>query len=123
MIRSLLALTLTPLAVLAAAPKESDYYPIQNVPNPDKYVLEVGALEYAPDGTIYAATRRGEVYRVTNALGDDLSKAKISVFAKGLHETLGAAWVNGALVVQQRPELTRNIPSCATDATSRPSRE
>jgi hypothetical protein len=101
-------LLLLPAAALAAdAPKESDYYPIQPVPNPDNFVLEVGALEHAPDGTIYAATRRGEVYRVTGALGDDLSKAKISVFAKGLHETLGAAWVDGSLIVQQRPELTR----------------
>ena len=107
MIRSLFFLTLSPLAALAAAPKEADYYPIQNVPNPDKYVLEVGALEYAPDGTVYAATRRGEVYRVTGALGDDLSTAKIGVFAKGLHETLGAAWVKDSLIVQQRPELTR----------------
>ena len=101
-------LFLIPAAVFAAdQPKESDFYPIGNIPNPDNYVLEVGALEHAPDGTIYAATRRGEVYRVTGALDTDLSKAKITPFAKGMHECLGAAWRDGALYVQQRGELTR----------------
>lgn len=94
-------------ALAAGAPKESDYYPIQPVPNPENFVLEVGAVERAPDGTIYAATRRGEVYRVTGAEEPDISHARISVFAKGLHECLGAAWKDGALYVQQRPELTR----------------
>ena len=104
----LIFLLICPAAALAAeAPKESDYYPIGNVPNPDNYVLEVGALEHAPDGTIYAATRRGEIYRVTGTLDADLSTAKITPFAKGLHETLGAAWRDGALYVQQRGEITR----------------
>ena len=107
MTRRLLPLLFAGSALAADAPKESDFYPIQSIPNPDKYVLEVGALEYAPDGTIYAATRRGEVYRVTGALDADVSKAKIAPFAKGLHECLGAAWHDGALYVQQRPELTR----------------
>ena len=101
-------LFLLPAAALAAdVPKESDYYPIQNIPNPENFVLEVGAIDYAPDGTLYAATRRGEVYRVTGANDADIGKAKISVFAKGLHETLGAAWRDGALYVQQRGEITR----------------
>jgi len=107
MIRHVLPLLIAGAAIAADQPKESDYYPIQPVPNPDKFVLEVGALEHAPDGTVYAATRRGEVYRVTGAEETDLSRAKISVFARGMHECLGAAWVDGSLIVQQRPELTR----------------
>ena len=107
MTRHLCSLLFAGSALAADAPKESDFYPIQPVPNPDNYVLEIGALEHAPDGTIYAATRRGEVYRVTGALEDGLSGAKIAPFAKGLHETLGAAWRDGALYVQQRGELTR----------------
>ena len=107
MSRRLLPFLFAVPAIAAAPPKESDYYPIQPVPNPDNYVLEVGGLERAPDGTIYAATRRGEVFRVTGAEDNDLSRAKISVFAKGMHECLGAAWRDGALYVQQRPELTR----------------
>lgn len=109
MFRALLALPCAVGVFAAEKPKESDYYPIQNIPNPDKFVLEVGAIEHTPDGTIYAATRRGEVYRVTGADGPDVSTAKISQFAKGMHECLGAAWKDGALYVQQRPELTRLV--------------
>jgi glucose/arabinose dehydrogenase len=107
MFRCLSALLCAGLAGAADAPKESDYYPIQPIPNPDNYVLEVGALAHAPDGSIYAATRRGEVYRLTGGLAADLAGAKLTPFAKGLHESLGAAWRDGALYVQQRPELTR----------------
>ncbi len=103
----LLAVLLAAGSAFAADPVESDYYHIQPIPNPDKFVLEVGALEYAPDDVIYAATRRGEVYRLTGACGPDLSATKISLFAQGMHETLGAAWRDGSLYVQQRPEITR----------------
>lgn len=105
-LRPLIAL-LAAGSAFAADPKESDYYPIQSIPNPDNFVLEVGALEHAPGDVIYAATRRGEVYRVTGACGPDLSTAKINLFAQGMHETLGAAWRDGSLYVQQRPEITR----------------
>lgn len=103
----LLSLLTAGSALAADPPKESDYYQIQQLPNPQNFVLEVGGIDTAPDGTVYAATRRGEVYRVTGATGPDISQAKINLYAQGLHEALGAAWKDGALYVQQRPELTR----------------
>ncbi len=109
MFRSLLSVLAAGSACAADLPRESDYYPIQSIPNPDKYVLEVGAVEHTPDGVIYATTRRGEVFRLTGADGPDLSTAKLNLFAQGMHECLGAAWKDGALYVQQRPELTRLV--------------
>ena len=105
--RSLLSLLLGTAAALAADPKESDYYEIQPIPNPDNFALETGGLEVAPDGSLYATTRRGEVYRVTGAEDADVSGAKVRLYAQGLHEALGAAWKDGWLYVQQRPEVTR----------------
>ncbi len=108
--RSVFFSLLLPLGTAAAAaPVESDYYPIQPLPNPDGMVLEVGALTHTPDGQIFAATRRGEVFRISNALGSSVDDAKISRFASGLHECLGLAWKDGALHVTQRPEVTRLV--------------
>ncbi len=102
-------LCLTSGAAPAAIPKESDYYQIQSLPNPQQFVLETGALTHTPDGRIFAATRRGEVFQITNALGPDLSTAVISRFASGLHECLGLAWKEDGLYVTQRPEITRLV--------------
>lgn len=96
-----------PALGLAADPVEQDYYRIQPVPNPDNHVLEVGAIELGGDGAVYAATRRGEVFRITDAQGEDIAAAKIGKYATGMHECLGAAWKDGALYVTQRPEVTR----------------
>ena len=78
-------LLLTAGAACAADPKESDYYPIQPLPNPQQHVLEIGALTHAPDGRIFAATRRGDVFLVSDALGPDISTARFSRYASGLH--------------------------------------
>ena len=84
-------LILTSGAALAADPQESDYYPIQPLPNPGNFVLETGALTATPDGQLFAATRRGEVFRITDALGPEIATAKITRFASGMHEGLGLA--------------------------------
>ena len=68
-------LVLTSGAALAANPKESDYYPIQPLPNQQQFVLETGALTSTPDGLIFAATRRGDVFQLQDALGPDISTA------------------------------------------------
>ena len=102
-------LLLTAGAACAADPKESDYYPIQPLPNPQQHVLEIGALTHTPDGRIFAATRRGDVFLVSDALGPDISTARLSRYASGLHECLGLAWKAGSLYVTQRPEITRLV--------------
>lgn len=100
---------LSSLAALAADPKESDYYVIQPIPNPDKHVLEVGAITHTPEGRIFAATRRGDVFEIKNAGSPDISTASLTTFASGLHECLGLAWKDGSLYVTQRPEVTRLV--------------
>ena len=95
--------------VLAADPKESDYYPIQPLPNPDNFVLETGALTFTPDGRVFAATRRGEIYLIKDGLGSDISAARITKYAGGMHECLGLAWKGDSLYVTQRPEITRLV--------------
>ena len=102
-------LFLTAGAACAADPRESDYYPIQPLPNPQQHVLEIGAITHTPDGRIFAATRRGDVFQVSGALDPDISTAKLSRYASGLHECLGLAWKAGSLYVTQRPEITRLV--------------
>ena len=65
MTRYFLPLLLALPAFAADQPKESDYYPIQNLPNPDNFVMEVGALELAPDGSIFVADGRASGKRST----------------------------------------------------------
>ncbi len=100
-------LVLTTGVATAADPVESDYYLIQPIPNPQQYVLETGAITATSDGRVFAATRRGEIFQIDNALGPDLSTAKLTRYASGLHECLGLAWKNDQLYVTQRPEVTR----------------
>ena len=102
-------LTLAASSAMAADPVEADYYPIQPLPNPQQFVLETGAITATTDGRLYAATRRGEVFEIKDALGPDISTAKLTRFASGLHECLGLAWKETGLYVTQRPEVTRLV--------------
>lgn len=104
-----LLLSLTAGTALAAPPRESDYYVIQPLPNPAGLVLETGAITHTPTGRLFAATRRGDVFELKNALGPDIATATLSTFASGLHECLGLAWKDGSLYVTQRPEITRLV--------------
>jgi glucose/arabinose dehydrogenase len=89
-------------------PVEADYYKILTFEPPADIVLEVGALEWMPDGKLAVSTRRGEIYMVTNPYSADPAKAsKFVRFAHGLHEVLGLAYRDGWLYVTQRCELSR----------------
>ncbi len=91
-----------------ASPKEEDYYRILTFEPPSDVVLEVGALEWMPDGKLAVSTRRGEIYLVENPLAADPAKqSKFVRFAHGLHEVLGLAYREGWLYVTQRGELSR----------------
>ena len=91
-------------AETAAKPIEKDFYAIDAVEIPAGAILEVGALEWIPDGRLAVATRRGEIW-----IASDLAAAKPrwQRFAHGLHEVLGLAWQDGWLYVTQRPEVSR----------------
>lgn len=89
----------------ALATREAVHYRIEQLPLPEGVVLEVGGLDFAPDGTLYVATRRGEIWALTGAA---TSRPRWRRFASGLHEALGVlAQGHGDLIVAQRPELTR----------------
>jgi hypothetical protein len=66
----------------------------------------VGGLGFSADGTLYACSRRGEIWAHRPASGS--SPARWWRFAAGLHEPLGLLVLgNGDLAVAQRPEVSR----------------
>src|SRR4030095_9853283 len=73
----------------------------------ERIVLEAGAREFLPDGTLAVATRRGEIYFVDQPLAENPDEANFTLFASGLHEILGLAWRDGWLYSVQRCEVTR----------------
>jgi glucose/arabinose dehydrogenase len=91
-----------------AKPIEDDYYKILTFEPPPEIVLEVGALEWMPEGKLAVSTRRGEIYMVENPTAADPGKqSKFVRFAHGLHEVLGLAYRDGWLYVTQRCEVSR----------------
>ena len=96
-----------PKNVSSQDPKEAEYYKLETFTPPPDCVPEVGAIENLPGGKVAFGTRRGEIWIVSNALDPDISKAKFTKFAEGLHEILGLAWKDGWLYVTQRPEVSR----------------
>jgi hypothetical protein len=91
---------------------EKDFFEIRPLAVPAEAHLEVGALEWIPDGRLAVATRRGEIWMVSDPSGE---KPTWKRFAHGLHEVLGLAWradakagdKGGWLYVTQRPEVSR----------------
>jgi hypothetical protein len=80
--------------------QEEHFYAIQPVAVPGGAVLEPGGMAFAPDGTLFVCTRRGEVW----SMRDNHWKR----FAAGLDEPLGLLLVHSnELIVAQRSELTR----------------
>lgn len=86
---------------------EADVYALDRYHPPEGAVLEVGGLGFMPDGALMASTRRGQVWRVEDALGADAARARMTLFAEGLYEGLGMSVVAGELYVLQRGELSR----------------
>ena len=67
--------------------EEATYYRLDEIEIPKEAYLEVGALAFTPDGTLYVSTRRGEIWA---RKADRGGKAKWWVFASGLRRD-GAA--------------------------------
>ena len=108
---AVLALLLSSIAVAPACaaeplkkPTEADFYKIEQVKIPPDAFLEVGALEWLPDNKIAVASRRGEIWIVSDPAGEEPTWTR---FAHGLHEVLGLAWKDGWLYATQRPEVSR----------------
>jgi len=89
------------------ADAEEEYYKLLRFETPPGEVLEAGAIETLPDGTVALGTRRGEVWLIENVYAADPKEAKFTRFAHGMHEILGLAQNGGWLYVTQRPDVSR----------------
>ncbi len=89
------------------ATSETDAYTLEYLKTPDGCVLEVGGMDFLPDGRLVVTTRRGQVWIVENPLGDDFENARITLFHEGLWEGLGVNVKDGEIHVIQRGELSK----------------
>jgi hypothetical protein len=90
--------------------KESQYYRIRAIPNPDNHVLEIGGLDVREDGVVGACTRRGEVFLISGVFDDGNGAkqgVKYSKLSEGLHEPLGLLFDDAGVLCVQRGELTK----------------
>ncbi|WP_020567939.1 plastocyanin/azurin family copper-binding protein [Neolewinella persica] len=86
------------------AQQESDYYVLTKVNIPEAIKLEVGGMDFMPDGRLAVCTRRGEVWLIGDMAENEPT---YQLFARGLHEPLGLAVKDGAIYVSQRGEVTK----------------
>lgn len=100
---------------LVAQPKEEDYYKIITMPVPEGILLEVGGVTTLPDGRVALSTRRGDVWLVENPYLAGGELPKYTLFASGLHESLGLAYYQNALYAAQRGELTKLVDTNGDD--------
>src|SRR4029077_5407307 len=86
---------------------EAGSYRIITIPLPEGELIEGGGLAFRPDGKLYLATRRGDIWLVENPLADDPAEVHMRPYARGLHEILGLTLVGeNDLYLVQRPEIT-----------------
>ncbi len=90
-------------------PTENDYYPLLQLPIPEGVVLEASAIEMLPGKKLAVASRRGDIYVVSNPLADTADEMAFSLYASGLHEILGLSYHDGGLFTTQRCEVTKII--------------
>lgn len=104
-----LILTFLTISVFAQNSAENEYYKIITLPVPENLLLEVGGVTTLPNGDIALATRRGDIWLISNAYMTAGSQPYYKKFASGLHEILGLVYKNGAFYCAQRGELTKLI--------------
>jgi len=105
------ALILTLLVMMFAPGQdvavESDYWNVEHYVNPEGQILEIGGIDFLPDGRMVASTRRGQVWIIEDPLEDDITRARFHLAAEGLHEGLGLKVVGNDIYIVQRGELSR----------------
>ncbi len=106
MFTSLLFVALPSAAQLPVA-NEADYTTVDYLVPPEHAEVEVGGMDFLPDGRLALSTRRGQVWIVDDPLAKDPKDAKFHLFAEGLQEGLGLHVVDGEICVVQRAELSR----------------
>ncbi len=93
----------------AQGPGEADAYRVDYLVPPEGARIEVGGLDFLPDGRLAVSTRRGQVWLVANPLAEDPREASFALFAEGLWEGLGLKVIDGVIHVLQRGELSRLV--------------
>ena len=91
----------------ARTQREEDVYKLRSVPIPQGLLLEVGGMTFLPNDALAVATRRGEVWVISNPYGRGGTPPKYRLFAQGMHEVLGLNYLKGDLYLTQRSEITR----------------
>ncbi len=91
----------------ARTQREEDVYKLRSVPIPQGLLLEVGGMTFLPNDALAVATRRGEVWVISNPYGRGGTPPKYRLFAQGMHEVLGLSYLKGNLYLTQRSEITR----------------
>ena len=69
--------------------------------------LEVGGMDWATDGKLAVAIRKGEVWMFEGVLNASPQDVRAKLFASGLHEPLGLLRDGDGFLVAQRTEVTR----------------
>jgi azurin/glucose/arabinose dehydrogenase len=93
--------------VTVKAQTENQIYPIVTIPIPKEIALEVGGMTFLPNDELAVATRKGEVWIITNPYMKDGQQLKYRLFAHGMHEILGLNYIKGDIYLTQRAEITR----------------
>ena len=114
-----LALAALALALPQDPAAEATYYTVDHLTPPAGALLEVGGMDWLPDGRLAVSTRRGQVWLIANALAQDPADARFTLFAEGLQEGLGLAVVDGVIWVVQRGELSRLVDTDGDDRCDR----
>ena len=86
---------------------EGAHYRLETIPLPDNELIEGGGMAFRADGSLYLATRRGDVWLVRHPLAEEIDEIKFEPYARGLHEVLGLTLAgDNDLYLVQRPEIT-----------------
>jgi glucose/arabinose dehydrogenase len=97
-------------ALLLAAPQiGADNYSVEYLTPPDGEIVEVGGMDFLPNGDLLVSTRRGRVWYIMDPMSDNPADAKWHIFAEGLHEGLGLNVVGDDIYLIQRGEISRMV--------------
>ncbi|MBM44366.1 MAG: hypothetical protein CMJ36_05075 [Phycisphaerae bacterium] len=107
MTSAFLSLLLAMSAIGQDVAVETDYWTVEHYVNPEGQILEIGGIDFLPDGRMVASTRRGQVWIIENPLDEDITRARFHLAAEGLNEGLGLKVVDEDVYIVQRGELSR----------------
>lgn len=93
--------------LFAELPVEADFYPITRFELPEGVVLEASSFQLMPDGKLAVASRRGEIWMISDPFAEAVNADQFHRFSHGLHEVLGLAERDGWLYVVQRCDVSR----------------